>query len=352
MESESGAKIAIRGKGSVKEGKGRSDAAHSSNQEEDLHCLVMADTEEKIEKAKKLIANVIETVSIHNTESPYTNFLVLTQYRPRLSPKAKTNSSVTSCENLPHSTVLCETTRTRPARTVARLVTESTTALSVRTTQPASSAVSVVMQATWLVIVPTDREVLAGVMTALLVLLAESAVVMLLIVNMRYVPLSIPICNPLKLTLLSSNSCKTLARALLVVPSRLALVAVVVATTMPDHGNNALRQLVALHHGVQDATTTTVAKVVARPLLLGHAIAMAVIVTETTTETGTVEATITTVVTTTVNSRMVTDRVPHPPGHSSSKPMVRFLVLATVATLRLLTAPMVLLLLRRPAWTT
>ena len=57
------AKIAIRGKGSVKEGKGRSDAAHTSNQEEDLHCLIMADTEEKVNKAKKLIHNVIETVS-------------------------------------------------------------------------------------------------------------------------------------------------------------------------------------------------------------------------------------------------------------------------------------------------
>ncbi len=42
---------------------GRSDAAHSSNQEEDLHCLIMADTEEKIEKAKRLVHNVIETVS-------------------------------------------------------------------------------------------------------------------------------------------------------------------------------------------------------------------------------------------------------------------------------------------------
>jgi splicing factor 1 len=62
METESGAKIAIRGKGSVKEGKGRSDAAHTSNQEEDLHCLIMADTEEKVNKAKKLIHNVIETV--------------------------------------------------------------------------------------------------------------------------------------------------------------------------------------------------------------------------------------------------------------------------------------------------
>ena len=64
METESMAKIAIRGKGSVKEGKGRSDAAHTSNQEEDLHCLIMADTEEKVNKAKKLIHNVIETVSL------------------------------------------------------------------------------------------------------------------------------------------------------------------------------------------------------------------------------------------------------------------------------------------------
>ncbi|KAF6826874.1 branchpoint-bridging protein [Colletotrichum plurivorum] len=63
MESESGAKIAIRGKGSVKEGKGRSDAAHASNQEEDLHCLIMADTEEKVNKAKKLIHNIIETAA-------------------------------------------------------------------------------------------------------------------------------------------------------------------------------------------------------------------------------------------------------------------------------------------------
>ncbi|KAK5944408.1 hypothetical protein PMZ80_003689 [Knufia obscura] len=63
METESGAKIAIRGKGSVKEGKGRSDAAHTSNQEEDLHCLIMAETEEKVNKAKQLVHNVIETAA-------------------------------------------------------------------------------------------------------------------------------------------------------------------------------------------------------------------------------------------------------------------------------------------------
>ncbi len=71
METESQAKIAIRGKGSVKEGKGRSDAAHTSNQEEDLHCLIMADTEEKVNKAKKLIHNVIETV-VHDQTHPIT----------------------------------------------------------------------------------------------------------------------------------------------------------------------------------------------------------------------------------------------------------------------------------------
>ena len=88
MESESGAKIAIRGKGSVKEGKGRSDAAHASNQEEDLHCLIMADTEEKVNKAKKLIHNVIETVSSRSNSrfSSFTN-----QLRLPPSLKARTN---------------------------------------------------------------------------------------------------------------------------------------------------------------------------------------------------------------------------------------------------------------------
>ncbi|CAO3655301.1 unnamed protein product [Mucor hiemalis] len=61
MESESGAKISIRGRGSVKEGKSRTDAASNSGQEEDLHCLVTADTEEKVRKAVKLIEKVIET---------------------------------------------------------------------------------------------------------------------------------------------------------------------------------------------------------------------------------------------------------------------------------------------------
>lgn len=104
MESESGAKIAIRGKGSVKEGKGRSDAAHTSNQEEDLHCLIMADTEEKVIKAKKLIHNIIETVRLHPFSSAILLFEIvidnwLITRRP-LSQRARMNSNETNFESL------------------------------------------------------------------------------------------------------------------------------------------------------------------------------------------------------------------------------------------------------------
>jgi splicing factor 1 len=61
MERESGAKISIRGKGSVKEGKARSDQL-TDDAEEDLHCLVIADTDEKVAACVKLINRVIETV--------------------------------------------------------------------------------------------------------------------------------------------------------------------------------------------------------------------------------------------------------------------------------------------------
>jgi len=61
MERESGAKISIRGKGSVKEGKARPDQ-YADDAEEDLHCLVLAETEEKVAACVKMINKVIETV--------------------------------------------------------------------------------------------------------------------------------------------------------------------------------------------------------------------------------------------------------------------------------------------------
>jgi len=63
MERDSGAKISIRGKGSVKEGKARPDQ-YAEDAEEDLHCLVIADSEDKVAACVKLINKVIETVSV------------------------------------------------------------------------------------------------------------------------------------------------------------------------------------------------------------------------------------------------------------------------------------------------
>lgn len=65
METESGARIAIRGKGSVKEGKGRlnENLPHVQSLGEELHCLIVADTEEKINKAAELVNKIIETAA-------------------------------------------------------------------------------------------------------------------------------------------------------------------------------------------------------------------------------------------------------------------------------------------------
>ncbi|KEI39764.1 uncharacterized protein L969DRAFT_40612, partial [Mixia osmundae IAM 14324] len=62
MERESGAKISIRGKGSVKEGKGRPEA-FAGDENEELHCLIQADSEEKVQKCVKLVNKVIETAA-------------------------------------------------------------------------------------------------------------------------------------------------------------------------------------------------------------------------------------------------------------------------------------------------
>ena len=63
METESGAKVSIRGKGSVKEGKIRSDGNLAPGEEEDLHCLITADSDDKIKKCTELINKIIETAT-------------------------------------------------------------------------------------------------------------------------------------------------------------------------------------------------------------------------------------------------------------------------------------------------
>ncbi|KAH3668689.1 hypothetical protein OGAPHI_002443 [Ogataea philodendri] len=61
IQEKSGAKIGIRGRGSVKEGRNsalvRTD---QNNMDDDLHCLITADTEDKIQKAMKLCGEIIK----------------------------------------------------------------------------------------------------------------------------------------------------------------------------------------------------------------------------------------------------------------------------------------------------
>lgn len=61
MESETGTKISIRGKGSLKEGK--NDPASLAAADEELHALVMGDTMDKIEKCVRIINKIIETAA-------------------------------------------------------------------------------------------------------------------------------------------------------------------------------------------------------------------------------------------------------------------------------------------------
>ena len=65
MERQSGAKISIRGKGSVKEGKERGGppGGFAGDEDDELHCLIMADDEYKVKACVALINKVIETAA-------------------------------------------------------------------------------------------------------------------------------------------------------------------------------------------------------------------------------------------------------------------------------------------------
>lgn len=65
MNARSGATIAIRGKGSIKEGRLRSHErlvtnTNTNNQEGPLHCLITAVTQGKVDRAKELVQGVID----------------------------------------------------------------------------------------------------------------------------------------------------------------------------------------------------------------------------------------------------------------------------------------------------
>lgn len=60
LQEDSGCKIAIRGRGSVKEGKNANDLPRGAmNFADPLHCLIIADTEDKIQKGIKACENIV-----------------------------------------------------------------------------------------------------------------------------------------------------------------------------------------------------------------------------------------------------------------------------------------------------
>ncbi|KAI0157206.1 eukaryotic type KH-domain (KH-domain type I) [Xylariaceae sp. FL1272] len=64
LNERSGTNIVIRGRGSVKEGKRgrRHDTNRTGDEHEPLHCLITADMHEKLDTAKELLQDVIETI--------------------------------------------------------------------------------------------------------------------------------------------------------------------------------------------------------------------------------------------------------------------------------------------------
>lgn len=94
MERDSGAKISIRGKGSVKEGKARQDT-FATDTEEELHCLVLADSEDKVAACVKLINKVIDTVRLGFQIDSRSHC----NYRQHRLPKVKMTTNVASFAN-------------------------------------------------------------------------------------------------------------------------------------------------------------------------------------------------------------------------------------------------------------
>ncbi|KAL0477995.1 sf1 [Acrasis kona] len=62
MEKETNTKIAIRGKGSVKPGKGRKDGKPNPGEEEELHVLITAESDESLERAAEMINKLLVPV--------------------------------------------------------------------------------------------------------------------------------------------------------------------------------------------------------------------------------------------------------------------------------------------------
>ncbi|KZT58112.1 hypothetical protein CALCODRAFT_508386 [Calocera cornea HHB12733] len=121
MERESGAKISIRGKGSVKEGKGKPDH-FADDADEDLHCLVMGDTEEKVALCVNLINKVIETAaSTPEGENDHKRNQLRELAALNGTLRDDENQVCQNCGNLGHRKYDCPEQRNYTANIVCRL---------------------------------------------------------------------------------------------------------------------------------------------------------------------------------------------------------------------------------------
>ncbi|GMH48026.1 hypothetical protein TrLO_g12603 [Triparma laevis f. longispina] len=69
LEAKTGCKIAIRGKGSVKEGaRGRRDGKAMEGEDEELHVLITGDTTAQVEHAKKIVGELIVVIDDERNE--------------------------------------------------------------------------------------------------------------------------------------------------------------------------------------------------------------------------------------------------------------------------------------------
>ncbi|KAI1762009.1 eukaryotic type KH-domain (KH-domain type I) [Hypoxylon sp. FL1150] len=112
MNDQSHATIQFRGRGSVKEGKGRrhrrnSEWVATDDHQEPLHCLITADTQQSVDRAKELIQEVVETaITIPELEND--------RKREQLRDLAKVNGTFRDYEGTEHGANMI---RTLPATT-------------------------------------------------------------------------------------------------------------------------------------------------------------------------------------------------------------------------------------------
>lgn len=68
MEQETGAKVAIRGKGSTKTGRGRRDGRPNVGEDEPLHVLITADTQDSLDRAKVMVEKLLTPIEEERNE--------------------------------------------------------------------------------------------------------------------------------------------------------------------------------------------------------------------------------------------------------------------------------------------